>query len=173
MKTVTPTARKRPNVPKRRTFVLGFFADVLEGSTTRTPALGQDVEGYISMAIPRVLNPNKDLTFGEESLADGLFGLSYVDAANSILTNGATDFGILGILLYPLILVFIMRAAIETFAVFLPSLPLSIVVLATVFTLLQTENATDGYLIALRNELIFAVILIVFSYLPQFRLRAT
>jgi len=166
------TQANQANV-QRRTFVLGFFADVLEGSTTRTPALGQDVEGYISMAIPRVLNPNKDLTFGEESLADGLFGLSYVDAANSILTNGATDFGILGILLYPLILVFIMRAAIETFAVFLPSLPLSIVVLATVFTLLQTENATDGYLIALRNELIFAVILIVFSYLPQFRLRAT
>ncbi len=138
------TEANQSNVQKR-TFVLGFFADVLEGSSRHTPALGQDLAGYTSDAIPRLLNPDKDLSFGEEGLADGLFGLTYTDAANSIITNGAVDFGLLGVIAYPLLIVVLIRVSIEVFARFLPALPLSIIVLGTIFTLLQTESGTSAY----------------------------
>jgi hypothetical protein len=156
---------------QKRTFVLGFFADVLEGSSQRTPALGRDLVGLTSTAVPRVFNPNKDLTFGEEDLDDELFGLTYRDAANSVLTNGATDFGLVGILVYPLALVWLMRCSVEVLAKILPSLPISIIALSVIFLLLQTEITITSYLVTIRNEILFAMVLLIFSWLPGIRLR--
>jgi len=156
---------------EKRTFVLGFFADVLEGSSRRTPALGRDLAGYTSEAIPRVFNPDKDLTFGEEAVADEQFGLTYADAANSIITNGAVDFGLLGVIIYPLLIVAIMRICIKAFSGFLPALPMSIITLGAIFTMLQTETSTSNYLVSIRNEIIFAVILFIYTRLPKFALQ--
>ena len=163
------TEANQANV-ESRTFVLGFFADVLEGSSRRTPALGRDLAGYISQAIPRVFNPNKDLTFGEESLADAQFGLTYRDAANSILTNGATDFGIFGVLVYPLMIVALLRLMIGILNRMLPPLPVTFIALGTIFELVQTENSVSSYFSTIRNVIIFGVILLIFARLPQIRL---
>jgi hypothetical protein len=158
---------------QKRTFVLGFFADVLEGSSRRTPGLGRDLAEYVGSVVPRVINPNKDLSFGEESFADELFGLTYGDAANSILTNGAVDFGLLGVVAYPLLIVLIMRVSIEALSRFLPPLPMAIIILGAVFTVLQTETATSAYFVSIRNEIIFAIVLFLYSRLPKFGLRRT
>lgn len=157
---------------EKRTFVLGFFADLLEGSSRRTPGLGRDLAEYAGLAVPRVINPNKDLEFGEEGFADGLFGLTYSDAANSIITNGAVDFGLLGVIAYPLLIVFLMRASIEVFSHFLPALPMSIIALGAIFTLLQTETGTSAYFVSIRNEIIFAIVLYIYTRLPKFALRS-
>ena len=154
-----------------RTFVLGFFADVLDGSMRRTPALGKLAMGFASQAIPRVFNPNKDLTFGEEPLVDAQFGLTYADAANSILSNGATDFGIFGILLYPLLLVFVLRVLMTGFAMVLPPMPLAFIALALLFTVLQTETTLVSYFALIRDVLIYGSILYIFARLPRLSLR--
>ena len=164
------TEANRVNAQKR-TFVLGFFADVLEGSSRHTPALGRDAAGYISLAIPRVFNPNKDLTFSEEGVDDELFSLTYFDSANSILTNGATDFGFLGVLVYPLLIVWLMRFSVEICSRFLQAAPMAIIALGVIFSLLQTENSIDGYLVTIRNMVAFVIILLVFSRMPAIRLR--
>lgn len=156
---------------EKRTFVLGFFADVLEGSSRRTPGLGRDFAEYVGSVVPRVINPNKDLSFGEESFADELFGLTYGDAANSILTNGAVDFGLLGVVAYPLLIVLIMRVSIEALSRFLPPLPMAIIILGAIFAMLQTETATSAYFVSIRNEIIFAVILFIYTRLPRFGFR--
>lgn len=155
---------------QRRTFVLGFFADILEGSSQNTPGLGRDLAGSTSLAIPRVLNPDKDLNFSEEQLVDFLFGLTYKDAANSILTAGGTDFGLLGAIAYPLLVVLLMRVSIQVFSIFLEPFPISIIALGTIFTLLQTEYTATGYLVTIRNEIIFAIILFLYTRLPKFGL---
>ncbi len=157
---------------QKRTFVLGFFSDVLEGSSQNAPALGRDFIGLASFAIPRVFNPDKNLTFGEENLVDEIFGLTYHDAANSILTNGATDFGLFGAILYPLFIVWLMRLSVELPARFLPPLPVSIIALGAVFMLLQTETTITAYFVTIRNEILFSIILLVFSRLPSIRLRS-
>ncbi len=156
---------------QKRTFVLGFFADVLEGSSRRTPGLGRDLAEYVGTAVPRAINPNKDLWSGEESFADELFGLTYGDAANSILTNGAVDFGLLGVIAYPLLIVVIMRISIEVFSRFLPPLPMSIIMLGATFTMLQTETSTTAYFVSIRNEIIFAIVLFTYTRLPRFGFR--
>ena len=166
------TEANQSNV-RKRTFVLGFFADVLEGSSRNTPALGEDLLGLATIAVPRALYPDKDtsLSFGEEGLVDETFGLTYADAANSILTGGATDFGLLGVIMYPLFAVWLMRFSIEFLAKFLSPLPVSIIVLGAVFMLLETETTITGYLVTIRNEIIFAIILFIFSRLPIIRLQ--
>jgi hypothetical protein len=164
------TEANRTNV-QRRTFVLGFFADVLEGSSRRTPALGRDFLGYASQAIPRVLNPEKDVTFGEEGLVDGQFGLTYTDAANSVLTNGAADFGFAGALVYPVLLVGLFRLIIGALSRLLPPLSVTFVALGMIFTIVQTESALTMFLVTIRNVIIFAVALGLFSLLPQLSLR--
>jgi|HubBroStandDraft_6_1064221.scaffolds.fasta_scaffold135357_2 hypothetical protein len=165
------TEANQANV-QRRTFVLGFFSDVLEGSSRTTPALGRDLLALTSLAVPRVLNPDKDLYFSEEGLVDEVFGLTYRDAANSIITGGATDFGLPGVILYPLFMVCLMRFLIEIFARFLNPLPVSIVVLGAIFMLLQTEGTITTYWVTIRNEILFSIILLIFSRLPVIRLRS-
>ena len=108
---------------------------------------------------------------GEETLDNELFGLTYRDAANSILTNGATDFGLLGVLMYPLLLVWLMRLSVEILSKFLTALPVSIIALGAIFTLLETENSLTIYLVTIRNQIIFSIILLIFSRLPIIRLR--
>ncbi len=110
-------------------------------------------------------------SFGEESFADELFGLTYTDAPNSILTNGAVDFGLLGVVAYPLLIVLIMRVSIEALSRFLPPLPMAIIILGAIFAMLQTETATSAYFVSIRNEIIFAIILFLYSRLPKFGLR--
>jgi hypothetical protein len=164
------TEANRTNVQKR-TFVLGFFADVLEGSSRNTPALGRDLMGQGGVAVPRLLNPDKDLSFGEETLDDELFNLSYTDGANSILTGGATDFGILGAIAYPLLLVWLLRFSIEISAKFLPAIGGSFIVLGVVSTLLATEIGLLGYFVAIRNQIIIVFILFIFFHLPGMRVQ--
>jgi len=155
---------------QRRTFVLQFFADVLDASTQRTPALGKDFMGFAAQAVPRVLNPEKDPNFSEERLADTQFNLTYRDSANSILTNGATDFGPLGVIAYPLLIVVLFRLCIGFLERILPPLPVTFLALGIMFTLIQTENAIEFYLVTLRNVFTFAPILFVLSRLPRFSL---
>jgi hypothetical protein len=158
---------------QKRTFVLGFFADILEGSSQNTPGLGRDLAGQTSTAIPRVFNPDKDLSFSEEGLANELFGLTYKDAANSILTTGASDFGLLGAIAYPLLVVLLLRLSIQIFSSFLSPLAISVIVLGTIFTLLETETAATAYLVTIRNEIIFAIVLFIYSRIPRLGVSGT
>jgi hypothetical protein len=159
---------------QKRTFVLGFFADILEGSSQRSPAFGVDSVYQLAQAVPRVFLSNKDnLSFGigEESLDDELFGLTYKDAANSLITAAATDFGLLGVLLYPVTLTFIFSVSTRFLSNYLPALPMSIIALWIIFALLETEATLTHYAVAVRNEILFTVLLLIFYKLPAFRLQ--
>jgi hypothetical protein len=65
-----------------------------------------------------------------------------------------------------------MRFLIEIFARFLNPLPVSIVVLGAIFMLLQTEGTITTYWVTIRNEILFSIILLIFSRLPVIRLRS-
>ena len=164
------TEANRVNAQKR-TFVLGFFADILEGSSLHTPAFGQDVLGYTLQSVPRVLNPEKDLGFSEERLVDAQFGLTYSDGANSVLTNGATDFGLIGVLAYPLLVVALFRFILNILSRILPVMPVAFIAIGMIFSLVQTENSFEAYLTTIRDVIIFSFILIVFARLPRFSLQ--
>jgi hypothetical protein len=157
---------------KTRTFVLGFFANVLEGSSLHTPGLGEDTIGLIQLSIPSIIYPEKDKFFNEETLTDRLFGFSYGDQANSLLTAGATDFGLLGVIAYPLIVAWILRTTIEFVSWRLNQGSTLLIILAVIFLSIQTEDSLTGYVNSLFYGLIFSLGFVVFFSLPHIRLKS-
>ena len=164
------TQASASNVEKR-TFVIQFFADVLEGSSRATTGMGEDLMGQIGSTIPRAINWNKDSSFGEEDLADRLFGLTWGDAPNSILTAGAIDFGLVGVILYPLMIVTLAKFVANFIFRRVPAFPAAIVGLSFIFQMLQTEGNLSTPLVTIRNAVIFAAVLYFYSRLPTFRLQ--
>jgi hypothetical protein len=155
-----------------RTFVLAFLANILDASSRATPALGRDALGLLESTIPTVLYPDKDRFFSEELLVDRQFGFGYGDEANSILTAGATDFGFLGMILYPLIIVAIARFLYDLIVRWLTINPLMVLTLSLILLFIQTEVILSSYLSEIRNGIIFGIVLALLMSFPRVRLRA-
>jgi hypothetical protein len=156
-----------------RTFIIAFFSDLLDASQRSTPLLGRDMLYNLQLAVPSVISSDKFgiVPYNEETLANIHWGFSYIDEANSLLTAGAADFGIIGVLLYPLALLLMVRAAIEWFQYATPTYFAVIVTMGFVFEALQAEEVPVGYFIQLRNALLIALIFYIVDNLPKFRLR--
>lgn len=152
-----------------RTFILAFLANILDASTRTTPAMGRDAISFLESTIPSAIDPNKDRTFSEEALVDQQFGYGYGDQANSVLTGGATDFGFVGMLLYPILLIMLARIIYGFLSRLLKPLPLLIVTLAFIFLFLQTEITLSGYFADFRNALLFGLVLQLFLAIPRLR----
>jgi len=156
-----------------RTFMLGFFSDLLEASQHSSPMFGRDMLRNVLLTVPSVISKDK---FGVEPYPEEIqvnmqWGFSYIDEANSLLTAGAADFGIIGVLIYPFLIIFFFRAALELLQWALPSFLGAIIALGFVYETLQAEDAPIGYFIQIRNAATVLLILYIIYSLPKFRLR--
>ncbi len=164
-------ARITQNNLQTRTFVLPFLANILDASWSKTPALGKDVLGMLQLSIPSALYPDKNVYFSEEELVDLQYDFAYGDQPNSILTAGATDFGFIGMILYPLIIVFLSKALLNFVARWLQPIPLLFVALSFILMMLVTEATLSGYFDAIRNSGLFGVLLGLFTSLPAMKMK--
>ena len=156
---------------ERRTFILGFLGQ-LEGYTDTMPgAHGDDVLNQFQLALPSVLYPGKDLFFSEEGLANSLFGSNYIDEANSVLTTGAVDFGLWGVLIYPLLFVLMIRLLFEFIGEAMPTFAACFIILASFSTLLEPELMVTSYFLIIRNSLFFGSFVWFIMSLPEFRVK--
>lgn len=91
---------------KSRTYLIGYLAE-LNWRTDVVSSLEGDLFLYnLAMSIPNALWLEKFRyvrTGSEEALAHPRLGMPTWDAANSVLTTGMTDFGPIGMITYPLI----------------------------------------------------------------------
>lgn len=157
---------------KKRTFVLGYLSDLLDASGHMTPALGANAFHEFEIVIPSALWPDKSsILYQEEAVANMQFHFSFIDEANSTLTAGALDFGLWGIILYPIALCGLLRLFSEFVGSTLPTMASSFVLLALIFNSLMTEVGLWGHFVAVRDGLIFSFILWFISKLPVVRLR--
>ena len=156
---------------ERRTFILGFLAQ-LEGYTaTMEGGHGEDLLDQVKLAIPSLLDPTKDVFFTEEGLADQLFGANYTDEANSVLTAGAVDFGVWGVFAYPLLVVLVLRVFFEVFGETMPVFVSCFVILAACSRLLEPETTVTSYIIIFRNSIVFGSLAWFIISLPEFRIK--
>src|SRR5262249_7375381 len=80
---------------RERTFVLGYLADLMEAVGKSAPLYGEALLYYVRLGIPSILDPAKDQILAYqmmESLVHPKLGLPVIDQANTILTDGMTDF---------------------------------------------------------------------------------
>jgi hypothetical protein len=162
----------------QRTFVIGFFSDLLEASQ-RSKLLGKDLVYNMQLAVPSAISRDKFgiLPYapnggGEEVMANMQWGFSYIDEANSLITAGAADFGFLGVLLYPLAFSFLLRFAAEWIQYIVPTRTAVIISFAYVYESLQAETSPGEYFLQIRSTILVVVILYILARLPAFRLRS-
>jgi len=107
----------------------------------------------------------------EETQVNMHWGFSYLDEANSLLTAGAADFGLIGVLVYPLLILFFLRFILEWAQWVMPTLLAVIIALAFMFETLQAEDVPAGYFVQVRNAFAVGLVIWFISRLPRFRLR--
>ncbi len=154
-----------------RTFILGFLAEMEAFSTKFTPGYGVDLGMQTVSAVPSILYPDKNRTTSEEGLSNELFGTTYTDEANSVLTAGAVDFGLFGMVVYPILIVAVLRFLLEFIGQTLPTFVAAFIIIGTIGRVLQPENSITDYIIIVRNGVLFGIIVWGFIALPAFRLR--
>jgi hypothetical protein len=154
-----------------RTFILGFVAELESLSGQFTPGYGRDLAMGFKKAIPSIIYPGKDRFAEEEGLDNELFNTTYLDEANSVLSGGATDFGLLGMIAYPLLFTVLLRAFFEYIQNLQPVFVTTFIFLSALGTLLEPELSLTDYFIVLRNGLLFGTVVWIFIILPKFAIR--
>lgn len=149
-----------------RTLVVPWLGDIYRMSGIYPTGHGADIlMQFEEDVVPSVLDPNKP-TLQEEDYASELFERDYPDQANSIFTAGIIDFGVLGILTYPLIAFLLLSFYIRfTRRYFLPELYL--VGLAQILIIaVETEQDAGSYPSAIRNALVCSALLYLVIKMP-------
>jgi hypothetical protein len=143
-----------------RTFVLRYFSDLLAASWTHQPLFGRDLLFSVRMAVPSILYPDKDSVRAigmEENLVNPEFGLYAADEANSIITTGVSDFGAVGIFVYPVALSLLISAFNRSLGRHLPQVVRAIAVFTVVGVIWRTEIGFSGYLILCRDLIVLSI----------------
>lgn len=159
---------------RQRTFVLGYYADLNASLKFAKILEGQLLANSILISIPSALYPNKNevLRVGsQEKLANPAFHLPLRDEANSILTDGISDFGVIGIMLYPIGLVIIFLAVAGTLGNFGGLAPRLFILFSVVGLALSAESALVVYFASLRNSILVWALLLMAERLPRVKLR--
>jgi hypothetical protein len=155
-----------------RGFILGWLSDLIKQGETHKTAEGQDITNCLIMQVPSALWKDKSthLPPGEEDLASSLFGTTYPDEANSVLTAGAVDFGVAGALLYPLMAAGLIAIFQRVMAAYTRPLIATVITLAGIYLMLNVEGEITGYFVFIRNGILFAFILhVIGRFRPAWR----
>ena len=170
----------RSNMEERPFLLMEYLSLLGKGGNMPIPLYGQDIMLAVEMSIPdavyTILGENKQgiRDIGtEENLANEHFGIPDLDNANSILTAGIIDFGLVGVFLYPLAACFILRAVYAVVDRFFNAEGQVVAVLIAVFLFLQAEVDIGEYVQNFRNIAIVMILWRAIYELPtMFRLSA-
>jgi hypothetical protein len=162
------------NTPDRAAFEVRYLSWLGRGGNTPSPLLGQDFLLGLEMAVPdkiySVVGANKDAARSigtEEGLANEHFGLPDDDDANSILTGGIIDFGVAGVLAYPLLVCFLTRLVLRLASEVLNSEGQIVLILSAMSLYMSVEVEVGDYVMGLRNMAILAVVWGIVYWVPK------
>jgi hypothetical protein len=153
----------------KRTFVLGYVSDLLDASFRLEPAKGRNALHEFQLTIPSAFWADKSaFLYAEENVANMTYHFAYKDEANSLYSAGAIDFGIWGMIFYPIIITALFRIVAEFARVNLPEVAATLVILFLLYNALITEAGLWIRLLAIRDSLLYSILLWLFFKIPAF-----
>ncbi len=160
---------------KSRTFVIGYLALLARGGDTPSPLWGEDFYHAIELITPDLFYsvlgfdkaPVRQIG-SEEELANEHFGLPVQDEANSILTAGIIDFGLPGVIAYPLLLCLGYRWVLHLLGLIVNAEGELFCILFTLWIFMLTENEINGYMASIRQMILSVSIWALLFSLPDF-----
>jgi hypothetical protein len=166
---------------EERPFLLEEYLALLgRDGNTPVPLYGQDVVLGLQLAVPDAAykffgesKTNIRNIGSEEGLANEHYGLPDKDNANSILTGGIIDFGLVGVFLYPIAVCIIFRAIYYVIDHSINKEGQLVALLFGFYLFLQSESEVSSYVLFLRNMMIIMVLWRALYEVPTlFRLSA-
>ncbi|QNI33813.1 hypothetical protein H7849_07820 [Alloacidobacterium dinghuense] len=154
---------------QKRTFVLGYVSDLLDASFRIESAKGQNALHEFQLVIPSALWEDKGaFLYSEESIANTTYHFAYRDEANSVYSAGAIDFGLWGMIVYPIIISGLFRVVAEFVRLSFPEVVATLVILLLVYNALTTEAGLWVRFLAIRDALFSSVLLWMIFKIPAF-----
>jgi hypothetical protein len=153
-----------------RTLVLGYFSDLLAASWSHEPLWGRAALFNIRLSVPSVLDRNKFTVTDmgqEENFVNPEFGLKARDEANSIMTTGVADFGVVGCFAYPILISLSMAGLFRICTKRLPDAVRLFTFLSLAYVMLSTEVSTSAFFVTGRNLVIVGVGLVLLEKFPK------
>jgi hypothetical protein len=144
-----------------RTFIIGYLSELVAATPTHAPLYGEDALLCLKLSIPSILYPNKNAALdvgAEEEIANPQFGLPVTDDANSLLTSGVSDFGVIGAFIYPVLISLVASVFLRIVSKRVPEIVKLIVLLMFASVMIQCENGLVEYFDLLRQSIIFVVL---------------
>ena len=149
-----------------RSFILSYFAGLLSAQIDYSPLFGKEMYYAFQIAIPTLFYPEK-MTFlpkMPEEFIHPAIGLPIFDGNNTIITAGFNDFGFIGAIVYPILLVVVFIAYLDIAYKYLPYGLFLFVLYRFVFQLLFIEEALGGMIaICLRDLTVVVALFFVLS----------
>ena len=161
------TASSLQNV-KRRTLLVVFLSDLLYHARTEKTANGRDLLLQFEWAIPSVIFPNKPAT-AEEEVAAVTYHEFYPDESNSLFTAGALDFGLWGILIYPIAVVMLCSLTQRLASVYFSYEVALFGLFMFTLAMIAPEQQMSSYFVQVRNFIGLSAFVYVLSKLPAFQ----
>ena len=147
-------------------------SQLLDASFRIEPAHGGNALHEFQLIIPSALWEDKSgFLYSEESIANMTYHYAYKDEANSVYSAGAIDFGLWGMILYPIILSALFRLVAELVKIHLPDVVATLVILFLLYNALVTEGGLWIRLLAIRDCLLYSALLWVLFKIPAFSLK--
>jgi hypothetical protein len=151
---------------RERTFMLGYLADLVEATRNSGPLFGEALLFYLRLSIPSALDPSKVdvLAIQEiEAFAHPKLGLPVIDQANSIMTDGVTDFGIAGGFIYLLGVAGMLSCTVLILRRFYKPFTFLITSMALIHVALKPEITLSEYFVTIRNLLWIVPLMLIFE----------
>ena len=156
-----------------RPFIISYLATLLASLDHHLPLFGYELANSFLVAIPSLLFPRKfvNLPSAPEVFVHPYFGLPTYDGANTILTAGLDDFGLVGVILYPLLFIGIFYIFLNISKRILPLPIYYMVSFALIYKTLYIEEALAGLLtVSLRNIIILTILCSLLWCIPSTRI---
>ncbi len=144
-----------------RTFIISYLSELVAATGTHAPLYGEDALLCLKLSIPSILYSNKNAALdvgAEEVIANPQFGLPVTDDANSLLTSGVSDFGVIGAFMYPVLVSLVASVFLRIVSKRVPEIVKLIVLLMFASVMIQCENGLVEYFDLLRQSIIFVVL---------------
>jgi len=145
-----------------RVFVLGYFAELVAVHSYQAPLWGDELIFALKQAIPSAIWPEKAnvLPLSSEEMVHPALGLRVFDGPNSIVTAGLNDFGYVGAILYPVLLVGFYGLLHRFFQRRLPPVVLLAATSSLIYNLLAVEQSLAAFITSgIRNIGILVLVL--------------
>jgi len=160
-----------------RPFILSYLAGIVSSQSTYPPLWGKEVYYAFQTAIPSMFFPDKLILLPKmaEEFVHPAFGLPVFDGNNTIITAGINDFGIIGAITYPAIIVIVYIFILRIINRRIPFVLFQVVLFRLIYQLLNIEDSLSSFLTSFLRDMalvigLLIVILKITNIVSRFRI---